>query len=47
VYGNRNGMRNAFVRFPDRKVAIIVLTESDAINARVLAEAIAEKLLSR
>ncbi len=44
VYGNRNGMRNAYVRFPDHKAAIIILTDSDAIDARALAESIAGKL---
>jgi cyanophycinase len=42
-----NGRRAAFVRFPDRKAAIIILTDNDAIDARAMADAIAAKLLSR
>ena len=45
VYGNAAGKRNAYVRFPDRKATIIILTDSDAIDARALAESLAGKLL--
>jgi len=47
AYGTRSGMRNAYVRFPDQKAAIIILTDSDAVNARALAETLAAKLLTK
>jgi cyanophycinase len=43
-YGTRDGKRTAFVRFPDRRAAIIVLTDSDAVDARLITERIAGKL---
>jgi cyanophycinase len=45
AYSTRDGKRGAFVRFPDRRAAIIVLTDSDAVDARLIADRIAEKLL--
>lgn len=45
-YGNSDGRRNAFVRFPDRKATIIILTDSDAVDARSLADRIADRLFS-
>jgi CubicO group peptidase (beta-lactamase class C family) len=47
AYATRDGRRAAFVRYPARRVAILVLTNSDAIDARALAERIAEPLLGR
>jgi cyanophycinase len=47
VYGTREGKRNAYVRFPDRRASIIILTGSDAVDARALAETLAAKLLSK
>ena len=44
VFGTRAGMRNAYVRFPDHKAAIIILTDSDAIDARLLSESVANRL---
>jgi cyanophycinase len=46
AYGTANGRRNAFVRIPDRSIAIIILTNSDDVDARKLADAITDKLLS-
>ena len=45
TYGNANGRRNAFVRVPDAKSVIIILTDSDAVDARGLADAITDRLL--
>jgi cyanophycinase len=45
-YGTPTGRRNAFVRIPDSKTTIIILTDSDAVDARALADAIADRLLS-
>ena len=44
AYGTRDGKRNAYMRFPDQQAAIIILTNSDAADARVMAETIANKL---
>jgi cyanophycinase len=44
-YGTADGKRNALVRFPDRRVTIIVLTDSDTTDARGIAERIAVRLL--
>jgi cyanophycinase len=45
-YGTPDGGRNAFVKFPQRRAAIIILTNSDRVNARALAGRIADRLLS-
>ena len=45
TYGNANGRRNAFVRIPDAKAVIIILTDSDAVDARGLAAALTDRLL--
>lgn len=47
VFGTPDGKRNAFVRFPDRHAAIIILTNSDQADARALAGKIADRLLSK
>jgi hypothetical protein len=44
-YGLGEGKRNAFVRFPDRKAVIIILTSNDATDAKGIAERIADRLL--
>jgi cyanophycinase len=46
AYGTPSGGRNAFVRLPERKAAIIILTDSDSVDAKRLADAIADRLLS-
>jgi cyanophycinase len=45
AFGSGDGKRSAFVRFPDRRAAIIVLTDSDAIDARAIADRLADRLL--
>ncbi|MEO8623229.1 MAG: Type 1 glutamine amidotransferase-like domain-containing protein [bacterium] len=45
AYGSADGMRNAFVRIPERRVSIIILTDRDALNARDIADKIAERLM--
>jgi cyanophycinase len=44
-YGTPSGRRNAFVRIPDRQAVIIILTESDAFDARAAADAITDRLI--
>ena len=43
-YATADGRRGAFVRFPDQRVSIIILTSSDDIDARGISEQIAERL---
>lgn len=44
-YGTPAGRRNAFVRIPDRKAVVIILTNSDDIDARALSDALVDRLL--
>ena len=45
AYGTPDGKRNAFVSDPQRESVIIILTRSDAFDARTAATRIAERLL--
>ena len=47
AYGNANGRRNAFVRIPDTKAVIILLTDNDAVDARGMADALTDRLFGR
>ena len=44
AYGTPDGRRSAFVRFPDQRAAIIILTSSDEVDARGIADRIAQHL---
>jgi hypothetical protein len=44
-YGTSDGKRNAFVRFPSKHAAIIILTSSPAADTQALADRIADRLL--
>ena len=46
LFGTDEGKRAAFVRLPERKVAVIILSESDALDARAVAEAILSRLVA-
>ena len=46
AYGTSEGRRNAFVRFPERDATVIILTDSDAVDARAIADRIAQRLLA-
>ncbi len=43
-YGNPDGTRNAFVEFPAKRAAIIIVTNSDRVDAKALAGRIAARL---
>jgi cyanophycinase len=43
-YGTAAGKRNAFVRIPERRTTIIILSNSDSVDARALADRLYEKL---
>ena len=44
VFGTDDGKRNAFVRIPERRISIIILTDSD-VDARAISTKIAERLI--
>ncbi len=44
-FGTSDGMRNAFVRFPSKRAAIIILTNNPRADAQALAGRIADRLL--
>jgi cyanophycinase len=44
-YGTREGTRNAFVRFPTKRAAIIILTSDAGFDARAMVGRIADRLL--
>jgi cyanophycinase len=44
-YGTSDGKRNAFVRFPSKHAAIIILTNSATADAQQIADRIADRLL--
>ncbi|MDB4874950.1 MAG: peptidase dipeptidase [Gemmatimonadetes bacterium] len=46
AYGAAGGKRSAFVRFPDKHAAIIILTNDDTADAKGMAEKIAAQLLT-
>lgn len=46
-YGTAEGRRSAFVRFPDERAVVIVLTSSDDADARGIAGRLADRLLGR
>jgi cyanophycinase len=46
AYGRAGGRRSAFVRIPEKRAVIIVLTDDDAADARGIAGRIAERLVS-
>ena len=46
AYGTPEGHRAAFVRIPDRKATIIVLTNDDSADAKRIADEITSRLLS-
>lgn len=45
-YGAPDGRRNAFVRFPDRRAAIIIVSDDPALDAGAIADRIANRLLA-
>ena len=45
LFATPDGKRNAFVRIPERKVTVIILSDADALDARGLAERIMSRVL--
>jgi cyanophycinase len=46
AYGTPDGHRSAFVRIPDRRATVIVLTNDDSADAKRIADEITSRLLS-
>ena len=47
AFGTSGGMRNAFVRIPERRISVIILTDRDDIDARGIAEHIVNRLVAQ
>lgn len=47
LYGGPDGTRNAFVRIPSRRIAVIILSDADALDARGIADRMLERLIRR
>jgi hypothetical protein len=47
AFGTADGKRHAFVRIPERRATVIILTNDESSDAKGLAERIIERLLSR
>jgi hypothetical protein len=45
AYGTSDGHRSAFVRIPERRATIIVLTNDDSADAKRIADEITNRLL--
>jgi cyanophycinase len=45
LYGTTEGRRNAFVRIPERRITVIILSDSDPLDAKGIAERIIERLV--
>jgi cyanophycinase len=45
IYGGPNGTRAAWVRYPEKRTVILVLTGDDAADARGMAQRLADRLL--
>jgi hypothetical protein len=46
VFGTSDGRRAAWVRYPERRTTILVLTSDDAADARAITQRIADRLFS-
>ena len=46
AYGLPGGMRSAFVRIPEKRASIIILTSDDAAAAKMMADRITDQLLA-
>lgn len=47
AFGDSNGRRNAFVRFPDQRAVVIVLSDDESLDARGIAERISSRLVQQ
>ena len=45
LFATPDGKRGAFVRLPERKVAVIILSDTEALDARGIAESITRRLV--
>ncbi len=47
LYGSQDGKGNAFVRIPSQRIAVIILSDSDALDARGIAGRILDRLIPK
>lgn len=47
AYGDASGKRNAYLRFPDQRLSVIVLSDRADFDAKAVAESIAAKFFAR
>ena len=47
AYAVAGGKRSAFVRLPDRRATIVILTNSDSADAKRLVDALTDRLLAK
>ena len=47
LYGTADGKRNAFVRIPSHRIAVIILSDAESLDARKIADRILERLIPR
>jgi hypothetical protein len=47
AFGTAGGRRAAWVRYPERRTTVLILTSDDAADARGMAERIADRLFGR
>jgi cyanophycinase len=45
LFGAKGGKRHAFVRIPEKKISVVILTNKNDLNAQVIAEQITDRLL--
>lgn len=47
AFGSDDGRRNAFVRIPERRIAVIILSDGDSTDVKGIAERIVDRLLAK
>ncbi len=47
LYGTPEGKRNGFVRIPSQRITVIILSDSDEVDARRIADRILDRLIRR
>ena len=44
MFGTNDGRRNAFVRIPDKRISVIILSDKDDLAAQAIAERVIDRL---
>lgn len=45
LFGRKDGKRNAYVRIPEASISVIVLSDKDDLDAKVVAQRIIDRLM--